>query len=97
MAAVAELEPWAAPHVMNILRAITPLLLLCLHTGCASIGAREQDGAGRSFAGVRNDAHYLAHPSEADQPGLQFMNIFDLPFSAVVDTLLLPYDLSVTK
>lgn len=71
------------------------LLALCVVTGCASIGARQRDGAGRPFAGVRDDVHYLAHPSEADQPGLQFMNIFDLPFSAVVDTLLLPYDLCV--
>jgi len=73
------------------------LLLICFATGCASIGARQRDGAGRPFAGVRDDAHYLAHPSEADLPGLQFMNIFDLPFSAIVDTLLLPYDLSVAK
>jgi uncharacterized protein YceK len=82
---------------MHIIRLTGLLLLTCFIAGCASIGTRQRDGAGRPFAGVRDDAHYLAHPSEADQPGLQFMNIFDLPFSALVDTLLLPYDLSVAK
>jgi len=82
---------------MHILRTISFLLLISFATGCASIGARERDGAGRPYAGVRDAAYYLARPSEADQPGLVFMNIFDMPFSAVVDTLLLPYDLSVAK
>ena len=66
---------------------------LLLTGGCASIGARERDGAGRPYAGVRDDAHYLAHPNEADKPGLQSLNAIDLPFSFVVDTFLLPYDM----
>jgi uncharacterized protein YceK len=81
---------------MHIFR-LTGLLLLVFATGCAAVGARHRDGAGRPFAGVHADAHYLAHPSEADVPGLQFLNIFDMPFSAVIDTLLLPYDLSGSK
>ena len=82
---------------MNIFRLTNLLMLIWFATGCASIGARQRDGAGRPFAGVRDDVHYLAHPREADQPGVQFMNIFDLPFSAVVDILLLPYDLYVAE
>ena len=61
-------------------------------TGCASIAARTQGRATRVYPGVRNDAYYLAHPSKADFPWLQWMNVFDLPFSAVLDTLLLPCD-----
>jgi uncharacterized protein YceK len=82
---------------MRFLRLTGLLLLPCFALGCASIGARQRDGAGRPFAGVRDDAHYLAHPSDADKPSLQFLNILDMPFSAVLDTLLLPHDLYVAE
>jgi len=70
----------------------TSLLLIGLATGCGSIAAR-RDSAGHPYAGVRLDIYYLGHPSEADKPVC--LNGFDLPFSAVADTLLLPYDLFV--
>lgn len=79
---------------MKAFRLIPWWVLLFLVSGCASIGARNRDGAGRPYAGVRDDIHYLMHPQEADKPVLQPFNIVDLPFSFVVDTLLLPYDLS---
>ena len=72
-------------------------LLLVLTSGCAAIGTRASKGAGRPYAGVREDAHYLAHPSEADYPALQPLNVIDMPFSFVVDTLCLPYDLVEEK
>jgi uncharacterized protein YceK len=58
---------------------------------------RENHGAGKPYAGVRAEAHYLAHPSEADYPDLQFLGVLDMPFSFVVDTVCLPYDLVKTK
>jgi len=82
---------------ISILRLTTCCASLAFVSGCAAIGARERDGAGRPFAGVRDDAYYLAHPREADKPALQPLNIIDLPFSFVVDTLLLPYDLIKAK
>jgi uncharacterized protein YceK len=73
------------------------LLLIWITTGCASIGSRQRGNVVRPFAGVRDNARYLAHPSEADQPGLQFMNIVDMPFSAIADTIMLPFDSRETK
>jgi uncharacterized protein YceK len=70
------------------------LCLLFSVAGCASIGTRQREGAGRPYAGVREDIYYLAHPEEADKPALQSLNVIDLPFSFLLDTLLLPYDLS---
>jgi uncharacterized protein YceK len=83
-------------HIAFI-RVICGCFLLIVLSGCAAIGARDRDGAGRSFAGVRDDWHYLVHPSEADMPSLQPLNILDMPFSFVVDLVCWPYDLSVSK
>ena len=62
--------------------------------GCAAVGSKENNGAGKLYAGVCEDSYYLTHPSKADYPALQPLNILDLPFSFVVDTVCLPYDLS---
>ena len=72
-------------------------LSLAAASGCAAIGVRENHGAGKPYAGVRAEAHYLANPSEADYPGLQPLGILDMPFSFVVDTVCLPYDLIKTN
>jgi len=66
-------------------------------SGCAAIGTRASKGGGRPYAGVCEDAYYLANPSEADHPALQPLNVFDMPFSFIVDTFCLPYDLVETK
>ncbi|NBR84830.1 MAG: YceK/YidQ family lipoprotein [Proteobacteria bacterium] len=66
-------------------------------TGCAAIGMRTNGSAPEPYAGVKGNAHYLANPQLADKPSLQFMNILDLPFSAALDTVLLPFDLSRNK
>jgi len=46
------------------------------------------------YPGVRDDAYYLVHPSKTDRPFLQWLNVLDLPFSAVADTVMIPVDLS---
>src|ERR1700733_366521 len=70
---------------MRFIRTICCCLLFVILSGCAAIGSRKKDGAGRPFMGVRNDAHYLVHPSDADYPALQPLNIIDMPFSFGVD------------
>ena len=87
----------STPNNMAFMRARFCWLLLMVTSGCAAIGARERDGAGHSFAGVRDDWHYLVHPSEADVPALQPLNIIDVPFSCVVDFVCWPYDSATTK
>lgn len=79
------------------LRTVALCLLVLIASGCAAIGTRVSKGGGRPYAGVREDAYYLANPSEADHPALQPLNIVDMPFSFVVDTLCLPYDLVEAK
>jgi uncharacterized protein YceK len=101
MAAVADLYlalacMFTSKHFALVGSGCVCILLFAL-SGCAAIGARERDGAGRSFAGVRDDWHYLAHPSEADMPALQPLNILDMPFSFVADFFCWPYDLAVSE
>jgi uncharacterized protein YceK len=70
------------------------LLLPGLLSGCAAISARIDDvGGGGPYIGVRGDGYALAHPGESGDPLLVPFCILDLPFSFVVDTLCLPYDL----
>ena len=82
-----------AQTAMSFFRPVLHTVLLVLLSGCAAISSRVNNGAGRPYAGLRDDAHYLAHPPEADMPLLQPLNMLDMPFSFVVDTLCLPYDL----
>ena len=69
-------------------------LLALSGSGCASIGGR---GDSRFYPGVypgvRNHAYYFAHPEESDRPSLWWLGIIDFPFSAALDTALLPWDL----
>jgi uncharacterized protein YceK len=63
-------------------------------TGCGSLnemgGIREYPGV---YPGVRLDAHWLAHGNETDYPLTTCVGLIDMPFSAAVDTVLLPYDI----
>jgi uncharacterized protein YceK len=75
----------------------TPSLLVSLSfvaflSGCAAIGARQGVEAAPHYAGVHDDLYYFSHPEKADHPSLQILNIIDLPFSAIVDTVMLPFD-----
>jgi uncharacterized protein YceK len=80
---------------MRASRTITALLLLApLFVGCGSIGGRHDSGFYPGlYPGVRYDCYYLSHPHEnTDMQPLWWMGSLDLPPSAVLDTLLLPYD-----
>jgi uncharacterized protein YceK len=77
----------------RFIREISYLLPIAL-CGCAAINARETDGAGRPYIGVRYDAYWLAHPSQLNQPVSLPFCVLDMPFSFVVDTVCLPYDLA---
>jgi uncharacterized protein YceK len=49
----------------------------------------------KPYPGVRVDANQIAHPSAVagvPAPGVVFWSVVDFPFSAVLDTLLLPID-----
>ena len=73
-------------------------ILLCAiamsGAGCASVGGR---GDSRFYPGVypgvQNHVYYFAHPEENDMPSLWWLGVIDLPFSAALDTVLLPWDL----
>ncbi|MEO6994762.1 MAG: YceK/YidQ family lipoprotein [Lacunisphaera sp.] len=78
----------------HTVRIVTLTLFTIAASGCASIGARQGAQEHKPYQGVNDDVHYLANPSEADHPSLQWLNIIDLPFSAVLDTILLPFDLA---
>lgn len=65
--------------------------------GCAAIGVREAGTVSGPFAGVRNDAFYLVHPTAADMPAWQAFNLLDLPFSLIIDMACLPGDLSAAQ
>jgi uncharacterized protein YceK len=71
--------------------ATAAMLLSC--AGCSSIYDRESSIRQRPYAGARDDVYYLIHPREADVPPMQWANVIDLPFSALLDTAFLPYDL----
>jgi uncharacterized protein YceK len=85
---------YMAKSARMCLLTITGALLVA---GCGSIGGR--GGEGRYpvypgvYPGVRNDAHFIAHREDNDMPDLWWFKLVDLPFSAALDTVLLPWDL----
>jgi len=64
------------------------LLLVC--SGCGTIYQHQNDNVG-PYSGVRFDALAMVGSGDA---GLAVGGVLDFPFSAVADTLLLPYDLT---
>ena len=79
----------------NSARSITAgFLVVIVVSGCASIGARQGAQEHAPYQGVKDDIHYMAHSDEADHPSLQWLIAIDLPLSAILDTLLLPFDLA---
>ena len=101
-----RLVPVADLGVVRLERSITNrhfLFLACcvlstFCTGCASIWChvdRDLDNA-RVYPGATQDARLLAHPNEITQmpKGIAYpFIVVDLPASAAVDTVLLPFDL----
>jgi uncharacterized protein YceK len=73
------------------------LLVVPLLSGCAAIESRNIDGGGRPYIGTRTDAYHVSHPAEADTMGEPIFCAFDLPFSMVIDTVCLPYDVIEKK
>ena len=75
------------------MKKIALIITLIALGGCSAIGSRPVQGdESPYFIGVRNDVYYLFHPSKADNPYLQPLNIIDFPFSLIADILYLPYD-----
>ncbi len=68
------------------------LALLAATTGCAAVEARREDGAAEFYAGTRENVEQLRNPSEEDRALRRLMYVVDLPFSAILDTLLIPVD-----
>jgi uncharacterized protein YceK len=90
----------AAPVVMQTLIRAAALILLMVLTGCCTMAAHSDSGPGvpGPYAGVRGYAVYVAHSADMNLkefPG-QILLYFDLPFSFVLDTLLLPLDITET-
>jgi uncharacterized protein YceK len=73
-----------------------PLWLLMaglLGAGCGSVGGRGKPELYPGvYPGARNDVHFIVHREDNDMPDLWWVKLVDLPFSAVLDTVLLPWD-----
>lgn len=63
---------------------------LLMLPGCGSISARWRGERGTAYPGVRMDAQHATHFSTEGE----FIALFDIPLSAVVDTVMLPWDLN---
>ena len=72
-------------------RAIFLSLLLPV-SGCAAFQSRSEDGATEFYAGTRENVAQLRDPDPEDRALRRLMYVVDLPFSAVVDTFLIPFD-----
>ena len=81
----------------RLCRSMALLLAPLVLSGCAAIEARNIDGGGRPYIGTRTDAYHVSHPAEADTMGEPIFCAADLPFSLIVDTVCLPYDLVERK
>lgn len=75
----------------NLLNLVMAVLLL-LAVGCGSLGSRWRGGSG-AYQGVRFDCEQIAHHSTESE----FIAVADIPLSALVDTLFLPYDLATEE
>jgi len=75
-----------------------PRWLLCvalpLLPGCAAINGRIQDGGGHPYLGAQGDFYSVTHPGDAQDPLTTPFAAIDMPFSFIIDTLCLPYDLT---
>jgi uncharacterized protein YceK len=61
-------------------------------TGCGSLTSRWRGQRGEAYPGVRMDVEHATHYTSEGE----WIALFDIPLSAVVDTLFLPYDLTGT-
>lgn len=77
---------------MKILLNLVMVASLLLATGCGSLGSRWRGGSG-AYQGVRFDCEQVVHHSTE----LEVIAALDIPLSAIVDTLFLPYDLATEE
>ncbi|MDX6769143.1 MAG: YceK/YidQ family lipoprotein [Elusimicrobiota bacterium] len=66
--------------------------LLVALSGCAAVEARREDGAAEFYSGTRENVAQRRDPDPEDRPLRRLMYVVDLPFSAILDTLLIPVD-----
>ncbi len=57
-------------------------------TGCGSISSRWRGERGKAYPGVRMDVEHVKHYTTEGE----LIAILDIPLSAVVDTLFIPWD-----
>ena len=87
-----------------------PLIALCVVLvsccGCSSLATHIPNKAPGPYGGVRADSKMITHPRAVNDSVVvghiprgvvRAYALLDLPFSAVVDTLLLPIDLTYRK
>ncbi len=60
--------------------------------GCGSISARWRGERGSAYPGVKMAAEHGDHYTTEGE----LIALFDIPLSAVLDTIMLPYDLSTS-
>ena len=65
-------------------------VMMLSFTGCGSLTARWRGQRGEAYPGVRMDVEHATHFTSEGE----WIALFDIPLSAVVDTLFLPYDLT---
>jgi uncharacterized protein YceK len=58
-------------------------------TGCGSISSRWRGERNTAYPGVKMDAEHATHFTTEGE----LIALFDIPLSAFVDTIFLPYDL----
>ena len=94
------------PMRLKLVLGVTSFITLCIGLGCASIRTHVSEvEEPEVYGGVRADARLIAHPHEMGDSkvghfepwAIVTYSIIDLPFSAALDTLLLPIDLTYQK
>ena len=65
-------------------------MALVVLTGCGSISAHWRGQRGAAYPGVKMAAEHATHFTTEGE----LIALFDIPLSAVVDTIFLPYDLA---
>ena len=76
-----------SPNMKTTLNVCLAAAILFL-TGCASISARWRGERGKAYPGVRMDVEHVKNY----QTEGELIAILDIPLSALVDTLFIPWD-----
>ena len=79
-------------NLQSLVIALNLVLVALSCTSCASMTARSEPRTEKFYPGVKNDLYYLQNPDAQGYGSLTWLNAVDLPFSFLLDTLLLPID-----